>query len=409
MTLTTSSTFESHLDRSVQTLRGALTELIAGADASPNLPQIISRDFGLNKNLTWKIARTIAAVDSFSAVQHIPGATGMEIFIKGFEKAGVEESRVEAARNAMREFDRVIDTHMGDRATLELVLDSMGVGGDAGQLEMSRRLAFRGNSGIWGVQARVMSTLCILAPNKDDPTKLDVALIGGFVGFRRLRPGASWPLFKVGRYHDDGTPVATSANSEEAVDPGFEDGAGLKMMPAFCSGAVPEIEAVVGTKSTSYSIGPGPVGNTGVFDCFFGNISRACGNRYRTEDDQVSDLFSVISAPVETLLFDVIVHRDLGFMRNAELAVYARPTGNTAPTANHDESTRLPISEKVKRLGDQPPVVATPLIPRYKALVQTVFDRAEWNPSDFFGLRVTLKYPPMPSIVVLGAQLDEQP
>lgn len=53
--------------------------------------------------------------------------------------------------------------------------------------------------------------------------------------------------------------------------------------------------------------------------------------------------------------------------------------------------------------------VATPLVPRYSEMQSYVFERMGWTPSDFAGIRLQLKYPPLGSTVILRFELPERP
>lgn len=114
--------------------------------------------------------------DLYQSLQHLPGAEGIEILPKAAHKVGVAELLLDNVREAQRDFDRV-------------VLDSMGGAGSGERLEYSRKLAFRGSSGVWGLQARVRCTTSFVAPNRDNPDLLDLGLVGGLVDVRRLRAG----------------------------------------------------------------------------------------------------------------------------------------------------------------------------------------------------------------------------
>ena len=64
--------------------------------------------------------------------------------------------------------------------------------------------------------------------------------------------------------------------------------------------------------------------------------------------------------------------------------------------------------DAVHELGG-PPVVATPHLPTYPKLVETVCARLDWNLSDFRGYRVVMSYPPIPAVLILRYPLPERP
>lgn len=400
---TTSPSFESHLTTAFSRLRSALDEAVNATGVPASAPQDVARRLGISRNLTWKVSKVVCTPDLYQALQHLPGDEGIEILLKASEKAGVASDVLERVRAAQSEFDRVVEVHTGDRATLEVILD--GMGGEAHQrLEQSRKLAFRGNSGIWGVQARARFTASFLAPSKSNPALLDSALVGGLVDFRRLRSRVRWPLFRPRWYNDDGTPMSHPSH-DEAIDPAFGSGNGPRLMGEFCSPRVPPMRVVRDSRGWIYELEEGPIGNTGACTCFFGEMARGFASRYRSPTDTFGELSSQITLPIEMLHFDLVVHHDLEFAMHPEILVRGHLD---RPTDAHDELL-IPIGDRPRRLKGHPPVVATPLFDRYDALIQTVFDRAGWDRADFNVLRLTVAYPPMHSTVVMRFPLPSAP
>lgn len=395
--------FEKHCTDVVQRLRSSLIDLYRSIGADPAASREVSRQFKLNKNLTWKIAKIINAVEPLEAVQHIPGAGGMQLFLKALTEGGAPAESIARVTEAMAAFDKMIEIHTGDRATLDLVLDSMaGLGSD--RLEMSRKLAFRGNSGVFGVQTRVRSVAHFLAPSADDPEMLDLAAVGGVVDFRCLRPISNWPLFRLRRFTDDG---ATIEPHMQAIEP--SSSATPLLLEEFCSHNMPPITATEDETSTIYELNESRVGRTGQFSCYYGTIDRNAVPRWSSKADDVGDLISIIPSPIETMIKDLYVHRDFADLIKPEVIVYAIASERLADTLSPQPRDRLPIAETLSPLGSGPPIAATPLIPRYDDIIRFVFDRVGWNPSDFVGMRLQLKYPPMPSTVRIRITLPERP
>lgn len=398
------SSFEHDLAGSFQELRRTLRHLIEAAGMDLRAPGRAVRDFGLNRNLLWQLAKVLGEDDIYIALQRLPGDKGFEIVALAMERAGVDPERLGAFRAALAKFEEVVHEHAGDFGTLELILDSMGGAGSGARLEQSRRLAFRGNSGLWGLQARVRSTTTFVAPNHDAPSMLDIAIVGGVVDFRRLRPGIRWPLFRPRQFHDDGTPINLGPR-EEPLDP---DGAGPEspmLVREFCSPNLPEIRAIKTRLGWDYEMGDGPVGNRGAFTCFFGRIVRQATARWRSEQDPVLDLLSHVSMPVETMLFDVLVHRELESLMSPMVLLLAATDGGGPGAA--DQS--IPLEARPIELLGRPPTLGTALIPKYEALTALVFRRGGWDPLDFRAFRLTVKYPPMHAVTVLRSELPPEP
>lgn len=395
---------EVECQRVIAGVRGSLLELYASLAVDPELPQEAIRKFGVNKNLAWKVSKILSTADGLPAIQHFPGAPGWEIMLAAIRDAGGPEPLLDRVRAALESFDQFVSRHAGSRANLELILDSMGLGGAGGQLEASRLAAYQGNSGIWGVQVRTRMTAGFVVPSATRG-RVDGALVGGLLGFRCLRPGVSWPLFRFQCYNDDGTPRRKESEPLEAGD-------GHTSLPSlirsFSSPALPPIASHVIGNSVEHVLQPTTVGNLGAFDCFFGEVVRG-NTRYRDASNTHAEFSSSVTLPIESLVFDIFVHRDLELAAPPAMDVFGRPAGGPADPTTHRDPYRIPIHERCVELVGQPPVLVTPLMPRHPDLVAMVTARLGFPLSEFRGFRATLKYPPMPATVVIRWPLAEAP
>ena len=391
-------TLELECEAAIGELRAALIELYDSVGADPASPQDVARRFKLNKTLTWNIARLLQSTDGIGAVPHVPGIGSIEKIVGATEAHGAPASAALRVREAASAFERVIEVHVGDRATLDLIIDGLGPGGAVG-LELSRKRAFVGNSGIYGIQAKTKLMCCVLMPNADDPDQLDMAMVRGHLGLRRLRAVDGFPIFRMRQWSRAGQAVGTQR--WEPIEPGQAD----RALKTFARGDVPEIEAIETEGGTDYVIKPGPIGNRGAFDCFYGDMLRAGACRYQTDDDTFGEFGATLTVPAENLVFDLIYHRDLDFCADASTKVYAYSFLHGNREGEWDESTALPIRQPASQIVGTPPAVATPLVPRYAELVQRVVDRLGGDTGAFRGLRYELKYPPLGSTVVLRFDL----
>jgi hypothetical protein len=388
----------------IQRLRGALIELMAAVKANPAEPQEVARRFQLNKNLTWKISRIVAANDGFSAIPHIPGESGLEIFLAAMGGAGAPADLLARVRVAMESFNKFVHTHAGDRASLDLILDSMGLVQDEERLRASRERAYQGNSGVWGVSAKARFCAGFLAPQRNNPNLLDLATMGGLVGFHRLRKDAEWPLFQFDRYHDDGSSL--SRDDVELID--GENRGTPRLLSRFSSSPLPDIEARPTELGTELVLRPGRVGKLAAFDAFFGHIDRGAP-RYRQPGDEYGEFGAIVAVPIQTLNFDIIAHRDCFPIPAPEVLVFGRPGGGQDAPAHRRRSSVIPLPEKCVELAGVPPVVATPLFDRFGELVSNIIERLGHDIAEFRGWRLQIDYPPMPSTVVLRWPLPSAP
>jgi hypothetical protein len=398
--------FETACRARVGQLRTAFIELYDSIGADPGSPQDVARKLRLNKTLTWNVARLLQAADELAAVSHVPGSSSLEKVIQATARHGAEASLVAKARDAVRDFHTMIEAHAGDRATLDLIID--GSGDEAnGRLELSRKLAFRGNSGLYGVQARTRVVCNFLAPHPSDPERLDMATISGYVGFRRLRPGVRWPIFMVRAWSQGQDPLV--GNGWEPIEPSESAPQGFPVIESFTRGSTPAIDVIATSEGRDYVLREGPVGNEGAFDCFWGDAMRGAASRYADQQGDVGEFGAAITAPVEQLVSDIIVHRDLDFARKPELFVFSQIFPHGRPTGGKDDPTLLPIRQTPVDLPGSPPLVNTALVPHYAQLVQKVYARMGWNADEFRGTRLVMEYPPLGSNVILRFALPAKP
>jgi len=399
----THQAFETDCSTTISHLRASLIELFDAVGVDPSAPQDVARQFGINKTLTWTIARLLDAADPVRALAFVPGVASIDKIADciGEESALVEiKARV---RKAARDVEQMIETHAGDRGTLELILDNAAESEEG--LEVSRRLAFRGNSGICGVQAKTRINSCFVAPNPDNPSKIDVALVAGYVGMRRLRPGVEWTIFKPRAWSDE--KVAFPQNKWVPLDSTCKV-PGLALMSGFSRGALPEFDLEPGAHGRDYVLCRGPVGNSGAFDCFRGEYIRNAVERYNSRDD-TGEFGAIISTPCEVVIVDLIYHKDLPEMGNPEAMVFltALKDGEATPRADHP--SRLPIRARVSPLAGSPPAVATHLVPQYTEMARAVASKLEWDLSQFRGVRTELRYPPLNTALIVRFPLPPAP
>lgn len=396
--------FYEALNRAFQNVRGAFTDLLAAAGADVSYPQDISRRFGINKNLAWKVSKIVSGTDPHAVVVNLPGTTGINTILTAFEARGTPPVAVAAVRAAVDDFDRMVETHVGDRSTLELVLSSNAPGRvPQEQLHATRKMAFQGNSAIWGIQARVRLASFFVAPNPEDPSLVDTASIGGLIDVRRLRAEASIPFFNRFAYNDDGSSI-DGAQREPIERSDTQDP--VMLMREFCSQPLPGFRTLEIDGHTRYQLPPGPIGNRGKHTWIYGEAARRFAPIYRDEINQVGEHAVQVQCPVEWLLCDLQVHESLAFALSPRVLTYGLHSLTPRP-GSETEYDRLPTAEVIQSIGRSPPVVSTPLIPRYQAMVERVYERMGWRAEEMCGFRFEMKYPPMPMSVVVQHDLAD--
>lgn len=390
--------FSAHFERSAQALRGALTDLFASARVDPAVPQAVARRLGLNKNLAWKICKIVNGADLYQSVQHLPGSAGITILLEAFDRAGADELCVASVRQALDDFDAMIEAHAGDRATLELMLDStLSERTLSPRLEQARKLAFQGNSAVLGVRARLRAAAAILSVSRLDPEYLEVTILSALVDLKRLRSNVSWPLV---RFHasvegDENGPAV------EALDPESRRPGEPPLVRRFCSTPLPEIRAIDPEAANAFELCEGPVGKTAKSTCVFGwHFPRFAPMRAQFEGER-GEYFIRVDTPAESLLFDLLVHRDLPFDLPPEADFFSLILGAVKPPLTASRRYLLPRMEGARELGTGARVLATPHHARHPEIVKWACDQTGRALEEYRVFRLAVAYPPIPSLGIL--------
>lgn len=385
--------FLSDFETCSAALRAALTDLVLSTGADPTAPQDLSRRFGINRTMAWKVSRIIASSDACEVAQHLLGDSGVRILVGAFEREGAPSSVAAGVLEATERFDRMVAEHAGSRASLELMLTSMVPERvDHARVEASHELAFRGNSAIFGVQAQLRIGAQIVAPNADDPGRVDIGVLSCLARFRCLRPSTGWQLCSH-RTWGDGI-----RSRIEPMDPGVgPDDAPL--MRAFCSDELPPIHMRAEGHTRYHELGESQVGETAAFDAVFGWIDRSFAPIHGGPDD-VAEHSIAQDTPTERVHLDLLLHETLPITVAPAFKLVSLAQGRPTPPHSTAVNTHLPCRAAVQPLGT-PPALSTPGFSRYPDVVAHACERMGHEVGAFRAYRVSLRFPPIPSQLVL--------
>ncbi len=390
--------FRTDCDDAIQDLRRALLSLARESDSDPLKPQEVSRRFALNKNLTWKFARVLLAPDSFAAIPMLPGPEGLEIYLRAFEGAGIDHRHTDPVRAAIRKFDATVAHHFGDRAQLEVVLD--GLRSD-GNLEASRRTAFKGMAGVFGMRARSRITAQILSPNSDNPNNADVTLIAGLVGLQRIRPIGSLPVFRAGFVtpSDPSQPQPVFASADQQ-HPDFL----LRDFSSFPNAVVRSFES--GGRHC-IELSEGPLGRIGESDLFFASTIRGRMNVRKMPNDTATEFMTLISLPAENFSSDLFVHKSFEGLATLQSSIHSTLAQPLSQDETQRANTMLPIDCAPTFIEKLSEGFALSTYPRYETIVHQAFAAIGAKIADYRLIRVTMAYPPAPSVLLVRWDLPD--
>lgn len=392
----------------VHGVRRALAEVLAGVGGDPSQPQEISRRFGLDKTLTWRIARVIREEDAWEAVPHIPRRPSIRIFVKRMAQHGATQAQLDSVLRAVDDFERFVETHSGDRETLEAMVSGTAKRSAEKRMETFRKSGFQANSAVWGIRARLQFSLNIMTPAAQ-PDMLDIATVCGFSDLLRLRANVPWAVASAIAWD---TPDGAAADGGSAPLPLHPEGLfdGVPVLPQFCSDPPPALRTVRARGGNSrFEITGGPVGNTAAATVVLGWRWPTGVSIFQGSPGEMGEHGAHLSTPVEMAVVDLLIHRTLTFAMQPVARVYSElPGGPRYPTEGQDTGL-LPLPDDVVDLGAGPPDTTTPELPRYREIVEFATQRLGCSINDFRGFRYRLRYPPIPTLALLQHRLLTRP
>lgn len=393
MSTETQPSFETQVFAGLHELQQALLGVFASANVDSARAFPAARKLQVNKNLTWKASKIIRAQTPSEALNHLPGKAGVKLLLDALASAGASAEAVARAASAITEFDRVIEAHASDKETLELMLDSLNAGpSEQDNLEKSRRLAFLGNSGIWGIQAQTRLITHLLSPNEADAGAFDLTLLLGFLELKRLRAAAPWILMRTSSYRDDGS---RRQRKNVPLSPAPGEPEGSPILAEFSTPGMPPCTARDSGAGLVLDLPQGPAGNQGSFDILTGHTDFGYANMYADGDNKIGQFLAGFHTPIRHAQFDVLIHKDLPQFDQVHFELFSRDRQSAGPPPSGSERFVIPIKTEIERLGLGLAALASERWPRYQELVALAATKRDTSPEDYEAYRVRIDYPPM--------------
>ncbi len=389
--------FADEAKAAVHGLRRAFADLLFAMEADPDGPQDISRRFGLDKTLTWRIARVIREEDAWEALHHIPRRPSVGLFLEAMKKAGAKQELVDDVWGALSRFEQFVEIHSGDRDTLEMMASSKSRKSSAKRIEGFRKTAYDANSAIWGIRAKAQVNTHILMPG-DNEGMLTIGTVCGLVDFRRLRANTPWAIASITAW--DGHEVNNvSGEIFQPIDKSVKKHE-APLLREFCSQPLPDMRVIEQPKGIfRYMLAEGPVGNTAAATVFLGYLQQNAVPSTRVYAEEIGEHGAYLSTPVEEFIHDIFIHRELDFAKSPVAAVYSQlPGGPLYPS--YREAATMPLPQDVIDFGC-PPEMTTPEIHAYRDMISTATHRAGFPLEDFHAYRYRLRFPPIPTLALL--------
>lgn len=403
MTTTPLSSLESQARIVLGQVREALAAVLAAISPPVTRPRDLCQVLGLHQTLAWKVFRIVDGPDLFADAQYIPGPQGMESFLDAAGARGVPAAMLDRAREAVGRFRALAGSRAGDRASLEMMLNGM-VGDNRADGRALRKQGFRCASATWGVQMKARLMCKILHPGAQ-AGMMDVALIRGFSGMRRVRPGAPFTLARIVVLDNDGK--ARRQVKSEPIEPESVT-SGVPIFRRFCSDPMPEIRVAPGPDGgPEQQLGEAPIGEAATV--FSGEVMRSAVSRYRDAHNEHSNTAVVTRIPCEAVTIDLWAHRELFGRAGPRALQFGELCGTPWYKQAAGSAEALPLSDEAGTLGSGLEAARLAGVPGYRNVMRHAFSRLGWESEEFVLHRVSVDFPVVATALVLQMPLPAGP
>jgi hypothetical protein len=380
-------TLEGRAARTGQTLADTFSALLAAVSPAQAGPVTVARRLGVDKVLASRLLKAARNRDPVAVLQLMPGPDPLRRVLRAATRH-VDASIVAEAEAAVAQFEDLIRGEAGDRSALEAMLSAW-LPESRREFELRRKqAAFRAMSQLRGAAANVNVATVLLHPSAE-PNRLDVVWIFGLMGLQRLRPDAPLKFATRRVSNSDGTPRRPETLDGVAVD-GLD---GLRLTE-FCSAPAVEIDVQRVGNVVHYTLGKHGFGPRAATDLVFAEVSRADMARFvPAASGRKRYVFAEVSTPVETLVFDAIVHEEVLF-GEPSLHIYDTSFEGVADVNDSARDVdRLDLQESIQSLGAGLARFRTADSPRYVELLRLVCEKLGWSGERFRGYRSRIEYP----------------
>lgn len=382
----------------IHLVKESLIRMISATGADPAKTRQTARMLEVDHNYVWPATRINNTDDILVVAEHIPTTKRIEVLCQACLKFGASEADITAMREAMAKFEHLVKVSAGDRESFSDLALGLTYEDVTSRQEATRKAAFRAQSSLWGVQARVNFKTAIHSPVADNPKRFHCVRLGGLVGLKRLRP-IPWSVYRMAVYNEKGD---LEEQTSTPLDPELGDSLELPLLKQFCSQPLADIYSIKADQDLRFDIASGPIGNVGALDCVFGDLLPDFDSIYATEDDKLQSGMIDLQTPTEMLMFDFFVHKDLPFQVPPNVMHLDRLNAPRGYNTTSDGWNQLPLSNQVTHLPPGLSGCASTFFPQYRDLVEYAFSRLGHSAHEFDGYRFTMKYPTIPSAVVMS-------
>jgi hypothetical protein len=393
-------------------LRSSLQEALDSIPNVPQRPQELARKLKLNGNLTSRLCAALRSHDPLAAMSLVPGPVPLRRLLRAASATGADQACVKRAHQAIEQFESVIREEFDDRAGLDGLL-GMKVPEMRRRHELTAKQAvFRGMEAIKGISSDAASVTYLVHPSAGSAEHVDLVMVGGYFGLRRLRPGVAIQFTAELGKTGSGAPAngAGDAGSEPVRESLPGDMKDAPLIREFCRPSDMTVTRENFGDLACYEVASSAIGRSSAIDVTLAEwYPRRMTRLSRPANGRIRHFDATIEQPCKLFVFDLLLHKDVWPGAAFDLSIYDTTIkGTVDPNNERRKKDEFALAETLQPVGDGIDALRSSKLPRYVELHARVMERMGWQAQDFRAMRCQVAYPVYGSQVCLRYRNTER-
>jgi hypothetical protein len=346
------------------------TSVRAVIDSSPFAglgPIEVARILRVDKTLVSRLMAALRADDSLASLNQLPGAVPIRQFLRAAREHGAKQRAVEAAERELQSFEHELQRTFGTRSRLDAMLaDTLPEARRRHQVA-ARQAVYRGMALVKGSSIDLECITWVVHPSRKSPKQVDILILAGFVGVRRMRPTAQIRLAsRHARPHPD---------------------AGAKLLKEFCRPADLSIEDSREADFVFYEISSRLLRRDHAADVFLTEFLRGTDPiDHRTDKRRIRVFGDAVGQATKRLMLNILVHQDAWPGCDFSVTAFDTALRGMVDLPNKDrESDRLSLDSEVVRTQATREALRSSPIPNYERILRHLTTEQNWKLEDSRG------------------------
>lgn len=378
--------------------RALADSLRAVVDAPVALPKgasALSPRLKVSRVIISRIQNALKKHDALETMQRLPGPESLRVFVTAMGRHGVAAARVKPALAAIERFRVLIREDFGTRDRLHAAICAEAPSMTTRLELLSRQRLFAAMREMRGGEAEAWVAAHMLAPDRDDPMKLNARILQGFVGLRQMRTDVSVYFDFMPAEEPSGASTVSKGRS------GLEE---------FYANPPARLEVdEVGSRKI-FRLAPERLGKGSVCDVL--SITRIAGAipRFARSPGRRNASFALIKTPVKVLHLDILLPGELTDGSAPELFVFMPgPRCCTNVNDRLEDLDRVTVPEQVEVLESGAERFEVAAVPNYRGMVAKMARELGYDLDAMRVHRVSVAYPPFGYEFVSAFRLKPDP